>query len=130
MTTVASTVTASQADIDAIERAAMDYLEGFVTGDADRHQRAYHPECLKRRFTTDAESGIDGLTVISPATMVEWADSGRTVVDGCDVDVFIDDVYGDIASVRIYSCNWVDFVHVVKGRSEWKLFHVTWQGRS
>jgi hypothetical protein len=42
---------------------------------------------------------------------------------------FIDAVYDDIATVRIYSPWWVDFLHVVKARGSWKLFHVTWQRR-
>jgi hypothetical protein len=49
---------ASQEDIDAITRAAVDYLEGYVTGDTERHALAYHPECLKRRFDRDEETGF------------------------------------------------------------------------
>jgi hypothetical protein len=48
----------------------------------------------------------------------------------CDTEVIIDAISEDIASVRVYSCRWVDFLHVVKARGEWKLFHVTWHGRS
>lgn len=126
---VGERVTASQEDLDAIERAALDYLEGYVTGDPERHRRAYHPECVKRRFTLDEESGITGMMTISVETMVEWAGSGRTVLGDCDVEVFIDDVFEDMASVRIYSCKWVDFAHVVKGRDEWRLLHITWHRR-
>lgn len=34
-----------------------------------------------------------------------------------------------MASVRIYSCRWVDFLHIVKARGDWGLFHVTWHDR-
>jgi hypothetical protein len=61
--------------------------------------------------------------------MVDYASTGRTIEDECQIEVIIDGVSEDIVSVRVYSCNWVDFLHVVKARGEWKLFHVTWHGR-
>ena len=44
-------------------------------------------------------------------------------------EVIIDAVFEDIASVRVYSPRWVDFLHIVKARGAWKLFHVTWHSR-
>jgi len=44
-------------------------------------------------------------------------------------EIIVDAVFNDIASVRVYSPWWVDFLHVVKARGEWKLFHVTWHRR-
>jgi hypothetical protein len=70
---------ASQEDIDAIKRAASDYLEGYVTGDAERHARAYHPECLKRRLKRDEETGIYELIVLPPQVMVDYAGTGLSV---------------------------------------------------
>ena len=58
--------------------------------------------------------------------MADYAATGETVIDDCPAEVFIDDVYEDIAAVRVYSCRWVDFLHIVKARGEWRLFHVTW----
>ena len=54
-------LTASQEDIDAVRTAALDYLEGFIEGDPERHARAYHPEAIKRRFSRDEEYGVEGL---------------------------------------------------------------------
>ncbi len=126
MTLAPEKLTAAQKDIDAISRAALDYVEGYVTGDAQRHARAYHPECLKRRLDRDEESGVFELMVITPQVMVDYANTGRTIEDECQIEVVIDAVFEDIASVRVYSCNWVDFLHIVKARGEWKLFHATW----
>ena len=125
MTTATEHLDASPEDIDAITAAALDYLEGYVTGDAARHARAYHPEAIKRRFVED-DNGVVGMMSLSPQTMADYAGSGLTIEDECEADIFIDAVYADIASVRIYSCNWVDFAHIVKARGEWRLLHVTW----
>ena len=112
MATISERVTANQADLDAIEQAALDYLEGYVTGDPDRHLRAYHPEAIKRRLVEDPDSGVTEQIVLSPQAMADYAATGETIEEDCDAEVFIDDVYEDIASVRVYSCNWVDFLHI------------------
>ena len=119
---------ATKEDIDGVMAAALDYIDGYIEGDADRHARAYHPECIKRRYVTDEESGVEELVVLSPRIMVDYA--ALSDMSDCETEVVIDAISEDIASVRIYSCNWVDFLHIVKARGEWKLFHVTWHGRS
>lgn len=117
---------ASQEDIDAVMRAALDYIEGFLEGDAKRHERAYHLECIKRRFVEDEDSGVTELQVLTPRVMVDYAATGKSVMKDCEVEVIIDAISENMASVRIYSCLWVDFLHIVKARGEWGLFHVTW----
>lgn len=126
---VPTDVAASSEDLDQIRQVALDYVEGYLDGDATRHARAYHPECLKRRMVVDEESGVTEVVVLSPQTMVDYAAQGPGQTDPCDIEVLIDAVSQDIASVRVYSCKWVDFLHVVKARGEWRLFNVTWHGR-
>lgn len=123
-----SKLVAPQEDIDEVMAAALDYIAGYIDGDAERHARAYHPECIKRRYVRDEESGVDELVVLSPRIMVDYAVLSQ--MSDCETEVIIDAISNDIASVRVYSCNWVDFLHIVKARGEWKLFHVTWHGRS
>jgi Putative lumazine-binding len=117
-------IDASQADKDAITKVALDYLEGYVCADPARHLGAYHPEAIKRRYFEDRD-GVFGVTTLSPQTMADLA-AVQTPGDSAG-EVIIDDVYGDIASVRLYSSRWVDYLHIVKARGEWKLFHVTWR---
>lgn len=127
MAIIAEHVTADAAIIDAIEAAALDYLHGYVNAEPERHLGAYHPEAIKRRYEQD-EDGIFGLVNLSPRTMADYA-AITDPEDDCEVEVFIDDIYEDIASVRVYSCHWVDFLHIVDARGVWKLFHVTWHRR-
>lgn len=129
MTLAPERLQATQADIDAVTAAVTDYLEGWVTGDAKRHARAYHPECVKRRMAVDEETGVYVLRTISPQTMVDYAATGSSVVEDCEFEIVIDAISEDMASVRCYSCNWVDFIHLVKAREEWRLFHVVWHSQ-
>ena len=127
MATTNHLMSADPADVDAITAVAHAYLETYVSGDSEGHLRVYHPEAVKRRFTV-GDDGMHGLIVLSPQIMADSAP--QQDVDGdCPVEIVVDDVFEDIASVRVYSCQWVDFLHVVKARDEWRLFHVTWQRR-
>lgn len=117
---------APQRDIDGVTSAVLAYVEGWVEGDSERHARAYHPECVKRRLVVDEESGVYELETTSPQTMADYAATGLSVVEDCEFEIIIDAISEDIASVRCYSCRWVDFIHLVKARGEWRLFHVVW----
>ena len=100
---------ASKGDIDGVTTAARDYIEGFIHGDADRHARAYHPECIKRRFATNEESGIDELREVSPRAMLDHAASVGSSLEGCESEIVVDAVSDGMASVRVYSCQWSTF---------------------
>ncbi len=129
MTLAPEKLQASPADIDGVAAAVHAYIEGWVKGDAEWHASAYHPECVKRRLYPDEETGVYELATLSPQSMVDYAATGRSVVADCEFDIVIDDISDNIASVRCYSCRWVDFIHLVKARGEWRLFHVTWHHR-
>jgi hypothetical protein len=126
MSSTTPQVGVTEADLDAIRAAALDYLEGYVSGDAKRHLDAYHPEAIKRRYRQDPD-GVYGMVSISPQTMADYA--VLQTPDDSEAEVVIDGVYHDIATVRVYSERWVDFLHVVKARGVWKLLHVTWYTR-
>lgn len=129
MTLSPTQLMASQEDINAVRDAALDYIEGYVQGDAERHALAYHPECIKRQFATDEATGIEQLVVLSPQVMADYAAKFGGATEDAEWEVIIDDVSAGMASVRVYSTQWVDFLHVVKARGEWRLLHVTWHDR-
>lgn len=122
-------LTASQADINAVTAVAHEYIASYVAGDAERHAKVYHPECTKRRFVTDPDSGVTELVVLSPRTMADYAAASGAMDHDCPTEVIVDDISEDLASVRIYSCRWIDFAHIVNARGHWGLFHVTWRRR-
>ena len=126
MALVQDRIGVSELDVEAIRQVALDYLEGYVSGDAERHLRSYHPEAIKRRYSVGTD-GVVGIISLSPQTMAD--DAALQTPQQVEAEIIVDAVYEDIASVRVYSPWWVDFVHVVKARGEWKLFHVTWHRR-
>ena len=53
---------ASESDLAAIKQTALDYIEGWYEGSAERMERALHPELAKRIVITDPKSGAAGWT--------------------------------------------------------------------
>ena len=54
---IAFAQTTSPDDNSAITKTALDYIEGWYTGDAARMERALHPELAKRMISTDPKTG-------------------------------------------------------------------------
>ena len=123
---------ATDSDLDSIRAAAMDYAEGWYTGDAVRMERALHASLMKRTIIRDDQGGW---TVNSPSTfdaMVSWTDEGGgTAWQGEEsYEVQVLDVFRDIASVRCLSPEYVDLLHLARfGADGWKIVNVLWQLR-
>jgi hypothetical protein len=116
------------ADSAAIIATARDYIDGFATGDTTRMRRALHPDLAKRQISgrdeSPANQGPDDLVRIT--AMMKWRGSGDpTPADS----IRILDRYRDIAMVRIGAGSWVDYLHVARFGSDWKIINVAWELR-
>jgi hypothetical protein len=113
-----------QADRDGIVATALDYYEGWFDGDADRMERALHPELAKRGLTD--EGGIDTDTA---RTMIDATAAGvgrsRDVADR-DIRIRVDDVHGDIATATVTSAVYIDYVHLVRTSQGWRIVNALW----
>ena len=118
----------ADSDLAEIRKAVVDYCEGYYRRDPDQTFRAYHPECLKRGFN-ETEHGVFYLISQTRASMVDVAHIDALRVDDPTYEIIVDDVSNNIASVRLYSDDWVDFLHVVKARGAWKLLHAAYDTR-
>jgi Putative lumazine-binding len=121
--TVMAVSTTPQTDRAAIVATVLDYFEGWFDGDAERMERALHPELAKRssevRWTT------------TKARMVELtrAGEGRKEDPGSDrgIDVDVVDVYGSIATAVVRSPVYREYVHLVKTEDGWKILNALWR---
>ena len=112
----------------AIRRAALDYAEGWYQGDAERMDRALHPDLVKRTpFALPTEKEI--LHGASKQTMVEVTRAGGGTKSPyakhkCEVTVF--DVHEKLASAKVVSGDYVDYLHLLKTDGAWKIVNVLW----
>jgi Putative lumazine-binding len=121
----------SQADSSAIRQTALDYIQGWYTGDATRMERALHSELAKRIVRTDT-LGNYRLDQQSAMTLVQGTRNGygkTTPQSDRHDDVRILDIFRNAASVRIDASYWVDYLQLAKWHGRWVIVNVLWELR-
>jgi Putative lumazine-binding len=120
----------NDADAAAIRQTALDYIEGWYEGNAERMERALHPELAKRIVRTDPKSGRSGLGQQSAMTLVQGTRNGggkTTPKEKQQKDVTILDVFENAASVKVVASDWIDYLHVAKWNGRWVIVNVLWE---
>src|SRR5258708_1783486 len=72
----AQTNAAADFDKAGIKQAALDYIEGWYEGNAERMERSLHPELAKRRAFTDPQTGKSSLKQLGAMTLVQATRAG------------------------------------------------------
>ena len=119
----------SSADASAIKQTALDYIEGWYEGNAERMERALHPELAKRIVRTNQE-GRSRLDQMSALTLVQGTRMGGgkdTPKDKQQKDVTILDVFENTASVKVVASDWIDYLHIAKSNGKWVIVNVLWE---
>lgn len=125
---LAAQTAADSADIRAT---ALDYIDGYYTGDAARMERALHPDLAKRIVQTNAQ-GQSRLGQMSAMSLVQGTRSGGgkdTPAAQKREDVKILDIFQSTAAVRVDAGTWVDYLHVAKWNGRWVIVNVLWELR-
>jgi hypothetical protein len=119
----------SAADSAAIRATAMDYMQGWYTGDTVRMGRALHPELAKRIVNTDS-NGVSRLSSMGAERLLEGTRrcyGKETPADQRQADPVILDIFGNTASVRGTMKNWIDYMHMAKWNGRWVIVNVLWE---
>ena len=120
-------------DIEAITAVALDYIEGWLDGDEERMRRCLHPDLVKRTIYHDLERADWWLGRPANAEMmVGWTQegSGRTAVARERAfEITVQDVFRHIASVKVLSHPFMDYLHVAKIGDRWLIANVLWEVR-
>jgi hypothetical protein len=125
-----SAQTAADAEKEAIKQTALDYIEGWYEGNAERMERALHPELAKRIVRTDVKSGRSSLGQMSAMSLVLGTRAGggkQTPAEKRLKDVTILDVFENAASVKVVASDWIDYLHVAKWNGRWVIVNVLWE---
>ena len=117
-------------DNDAIRKTALDYIEGWYSGDAARMERALHPELAKRMISTDPKTGRGQFNHMGAMTLVQRTREGigkKIPQDRQLKEVTILDRYNNAAVVKIVASDWIDYLEVAKFNGDWKIINVLWE---
>ncbi len=120
------------ADSAAIVQAALDYIDGYYSGNAERMERALHPDLAKRIVRTNPANNRSALEQMSAMTLVQItrAMAQRPVPeDQRRSEVRILDIFGNVASVRVDASTWIDYLHLARWNGQWKIVNVLWEMR-
>jgi ketosteroid isomerase-like protein len=121
----------TRADSAAVRQAALDYIEGWYDGDAERMARAVHPELAKRivvrnpRYTHEPLAG-QGASVLTQNTAAGGGRETPAARRRKDVTI-LDIAWGRAASVKIVASDWVDYLHLARVDGAWKIINVLWE---
>jgi hypothetical protein len=122
------------ADTAGIKAAAMDYIEGWYTGDAARMERAVHPELVKRIVTPNpGMGGRSQLESIGAMTMVLRTRAGagsRTPPERQQKDLTLLDIFANAAVAKIIASDWVDYLELARWNGRWVIVNVLWELKS
>ncbi len=120
----------SAADSAAIRATALDYVEGWYGGNADRMSRALHPELVKRIVVADTATGRSLLENMGATSLVNATRRGfgkSTPENRQQKEVRILDVFGNAASAKTVMADWIDYMQLAKVDGRWVIVNVLWE---
>ncbi len=111
-------------DKELIVQIALDYIEGWYQGDSERMKRALFVHLAKRRITPDGE-----IWQVDKEWMVEATAAGRGRIENPAQgrkEITVLDLTETMASVKIISEKFVDYLHLAKYDGQWVIVNALW----
>lgn len=109
-------------DASAVRTAVTDYSEGYFTGDAGRMEKTLHPHYLKHII----HGNIPMREKTGPQMVAEIRRNGPVELPAGQTreQVTVLDVAGDIASAKLVTPGWTDYMTLSKVDGQWKILSV------
>ena len=123
--------TGTAADRAAVRQAAMDYIDGFYTGDSTRLVRSVHPTVHKYGYSRRAaDTAYRGMAMPYEGFMRYAAGvrEGRTKTPAnAPREVQLLDVQDQTAAVKVTAWWGTDYLLLARLDGRWMITHVLWQ---
>ena len=126
MSTEARSTTATEQ----ITATALDYIEGWFDGDAERMRRALHPDLAKRSLALD--DGVEQIKTLTAEQMIGWTGEGMgRAEDPADrrIEVTVNRVDDRIETATCLCAIYVDYLQLARTSEGWKIVNVLWAPR-
>jgi hypothetical protein len=114
-------------DAASIERTATDYIEAWLTGDVARMAACLHPDLVKRSIDVDPASGRYSVHTMTQGDMLAATRAGRGTRLPRGYEVAILDVAGNVATARVRSAAYVDYLHIARFEDRWRIVNILWK---
>jgi hypothetical protein len=116
-----------------IERACLDYIEGFYEGDTSKLIRSLNPALFKFGYWQDKKTGK-----YAPDGNMTWrqaVDYAKRVFDkknfakpGAPKKIEVLDIMNTIAAAKVTAWWGVDYILLAKQNDKWMIDQVLWEG--
>ena len=106
----------------AVEATVVNYIEAYYAGDASRMAATLHPQYLKHVIDGDRpireKTGADMVEAIRSQGAADLPTAEKTE------KVSVMDISGDIASAKLVTPGWTDYLTLAKSNGHWKILSV------
>ncbi|MFA6438565.1 MAG: nuclear transport factor 2 family protein [Bacteriovoracaceae bacterium] len=124
----------SSKDSAAVREAALNYVEGWYDGNAERMEKAVHPKLAKRIITWswDIHNSGNTLSEMNGVQLVDGTRKGygkNTPKEKQVKNITILSMYNNSASVKAEMTDWIDYMHLGRWNGEWKIINVLWENK-
>ncbi|NIM49534.1 MAG: hypothetical protein GTN78_22125 [Gemmatimonadales bacterium] len=115
-------------DKRAVKSTALDYIQGAYEGNAERMASALHPELTKVLCVRHPQTGKHLLLKTGASQLIEGtrAKLGLLGEDERNIEITVFDVGHDLASARIVSAMYIDYLQLAKLDGNWQIINVLW----
>lgn len=114
-------------DSDLITQTVLNYVEGWYEANGERMSQALHPQLAKRGLNPEG-----GIWDVSRDWMIEATTKGQgrnANPETARKEITILDQTPTMASVKLVSEEFDDFLHLLKTNGEWKIINALWDYR-
>lgn len=117
-------------DKQAITETALNYLEGWYSGDEARMEKALAKDLKKRGFLIHPQTGELRIAEATYDQMINWTtkkDNEMEKDPNIKLEVKIIEIGDNVAMVKTISPKFTDYIHMGKKDGEWKIYNVIWE---
>ena len=109
---------ASTADIAAVARVATEYFQSWFAGDGERMRACLHPALAKRTLERPGSKSVTLHEDPAEQLVIDTA-SGEGKGFDPSQEVIVLDVFRDIATVKVRSAPFVEYLHLARLDNRW-----------
>jgi len=112
-------------DETAIRATVTDYIEGYYAGDASRMEKSLHPHYLKHVISeSDGKLNMTEKTGLQMVQDVRFGGPVDLPQSERKEQITVLDVTGDIASAKLVTSHWIDYLTLARWNGNWKIVSV------
>jgi hypothetical protein len=118
--------TDAQSEKAAIVATALDYAEGYYSGEPQRMARAVSPYLSKRGLMT--RPGVPPfLMQMNADTLIDASNGVKLAPAERHITTEVLHVNHEVASARVFTAQFNDYLHLVKRNGAWQILNVLWR---